>query len=132
MRIEESGDMILTVYEAMMRRFFQERSLIPQGHLVEVRFEDLERDPLGELARIYDRLALPGFDAAEPAFRDYVRSQQNYRKNRLNLSPEDRARVEQRWAFAFAELGYPTLDDPGADARAGPTGPEPLVKRLTA
>jgi hypothetical protein len=132
LRIEDAGDTILAVYEAMMRRFFQERSLIPQDNLVDVRFEDLERDPLGELARIYDTLALPGFGAAEPAFRSYVRSQQTYSKNRLILSPEDRARVEQHWAFAFAELGYPRLGEPEGDGQAVPTRREPRVKSLSA
>jgi hypothetical protein len=36
----------------------------------------------------------------------YVASQRSYRKNELHISPADRARIDARWAFAFAELGY--------------------------
>jgi hypothetical protein len=103
---EKTGETITTIYEGLMRRFFQDRSLIPRGNLVEVRFEDLERDPLGETARIYRMLDLPGYVSAEPAFRAYIASQSSYRKNRLVISPEERARIEQRWAFAFDTLGY--------------------------
>jgi hypothetical protein len=106
LRAEHAGETILTLYEDMMRQFFAERALVPADNLVEVCFEDLEQDPLGELQRVYAALGLPGYAAAEPAFRAYVASQQTYRKNRLALSAAERRQVEQRWAFAFAELGY--------------------------
>jgi omega-hydroxy-beta-dihydromenaquinone-9 sulfotransferase len=99
-------DAILALYEDMMRRYFAERALIPAGNLVEVRFEDLERDPVGQVRRIYDTLGLPGYAAMEPALKTYVASQRTYRKNALEISPADRASIEQRWGFAMAELGY--------------------------
>jgi hypothetical protein len=114
--MENAGETILSVYEAMMRRFFAERTMIPEGNLVEIRFEELERDPIGQLAHIYRSLNLPGYREAEAAFLAYIRSQNSYRKNRLVLSPEDRARIEHRWAFAFETLGYPVegLPEQGA------------------
>jgi omega-hydroxy-beta-dihydromenaquinone-9 sulfotransferase len=133
--MDNAADAILTVYEAMMQRFFLEQSLIPQGNLVEVRFEDLERDPLGELARIYETLDLSGYDMAEPAFRAYVDSLGTYRKNRLRLTPEDRARIEQRWAFAFDRLGYrrqtDSAQEPGrlGDDWSQPSAPELVDQR---
>jgi hypothetical protein len=106
LRSEHAGETILMLYEDMMRQFFAERALIPPNNLVEVRFEDLEHNPLGELRRIYTTLGLSGYTAAEPAFRAYTASQQSYQKNSLALSAAERQQVEQRWAFAFAELGY--------------------------
>lgn len=97
---------ILALYEEMMRCYFADRSLIPAGNLAEVRFEDLERDPVGELARVYDNLDLPGFAQARPAIEGYVAQQRGYVKNALALSQADRERVEQRWGFALDELGY--------------------------
>ena len=38
---------ILHSYATMMRQYMQERESIPKGHLAEVRFEDLERSPMG-------------------------------------------------------------------------------------
>jgi hypothetical protein len=105
-RVDRSADAILSLYEDMMRRYFADRAIIPAGNLVEVRFEDLERDPIGELRRVYETLNLPGYAQAEPALQAYLASQRNYRKNRLELSVEDRRRVDERWAFAFTEFGY--------------------------
>jgi hypothetical protein len=79
-------------YERLMKRYLADRRLIPAGSLVEVRFEDLERVPLDELRRIYMELGLPGFGAAEPAFRAYLRSVSGYRKDtyRLDRRPSRR------------------------------------------
>jgi hypothetical protein len=106
-RRADNPDVILTVYADMMRRFFADRPLVPAGNLVEVRFEDLERDPLGEMKRVYSRLNLPGYEESEPAFQSYLASQRTYQKNRLQLSADERRDIDERWAFAFAALGYP-------------------------
>jgi hypothetical protein len=106
-----STPIILSIYEDMMRRFLDDREAIPPGNLVEVRFEDLERDPVGELRRVYDTLGLPGFAHAEPAIRAYVDSQRTYEKNRLELSAQDRREVTARWAFAFRAFAYPSDAD---------------------
>ena len=100
-------DTILSLYDALMQRFFAERELIPDGNYAEVRFEDLEREPLKELSRVYKTLNLPGFMEAEQRFRAYIATQKTYRKNRFELSAEERARIEEHWAFAFSQLGYP-------------------------
>jgi hypothetical protein len=97
---------ILSLYEEMMRRYFEDRALIPKGNLVEVRFEDLERDPVGEMRRVYDTLGLTGYARMEPALKAYVASQRTYKKNALEISAADRAEIDRRWSFAMAELGY--------------------------
>jgi hypothetical protein len=101
-----NDETVLSLYEQMMQRFFAEQSLIPQGNFAEVRFADLERDPLGELRRVYGALGLESFTNAEPALRAYIAAQKDYRKNAFSLPARDRERVAQRWAFAFARLGY--------------------------
>jgi hypothetical protein len=103
-----SSPIVLSIYEDMMQRFLEDRALIPPGNLVEVRFEDLERDPLGELRRVYETLDLPGFAQAEPVLRQYVESQRSYKKNRLELSAENRRLVTEHWEFAFRAFGYPS------------------------
>jgi Sulfotransferase family len=51
------SDTVFTLYEEMMRQFFVGRALIPPGNIAEVRFDDLERDPLGEMRRLYQELS---------------------------------------------------------------------------
>lgn len=107
---QNADETVISLYEEMMRRFFLDRESIDAGHLVEVRFEDLERDPLTELSRIYQTLDLEGFSNAEPAFKAYIAAQKSYKKNIFNLSVEDCKTIEQRWAFAFANLNYRIRD----------------------
>jgi omega-hydroxy-beta-dihydromenaquinone-9 sulfotransferase len=100
------GEAILDRYEAMMRRYFEDRALIPEGQLVEVCYEALERAPLDELRRIYASFGLPGWPEAEQRLSADLAAQKGYVKNPLFLSEEQRQQVEQRWGFAFDALGY--------------------------
>lgn len=93
----------------LMRAFLADRALIPAGHLVEVRFEDLERAPLDELRRVYDTLGLPGFADAEPAFCAYLASIEGYQKNRYQENGDIIAKVNRHWGFLFDAWGYPLL-----------------------
>ena len=103
---EELEENIFHFYEETLRKYLADRSSIPAGNLVEVRFEDLERAPIDELRRVYASLGLHGFEAAEPAIRAYVESKSGYRKNSFELSDRERNRIEERCGFAFDEWGY--------------------------
>lgn len=58
-RLEE---VVLSIQELTHRTYQRDRGLIPPGHRHELRFEDLQRDPLGELERLYAGLGLEGWD----------------------------------------------------------------------
>src|SRR5262249_11159451 len=79
-RPDESNldDRIVSQYKEVFKAFFDERSLIPPGHLHEVRFEELERDPICQLRWLYDRLDLPDFALVEPVLREYLCSLAGY------------------------------------------------------
>jgi hypothetical protein len=100
---------VLRFYTQLMQRFLADRTLIPAENLVSVRFEDLEAEPLDQLRRIYESLALPGFSDAEPGFRAHIASVADYQKNRYELTDADIAKVNRHWAFAFEEWGYTRL-----------------------
>ncbi len=97
---------ILELYEGMMQQFLRDRPSIPSGQIVEVGFEELEREPLKVLQRIYEELNLPGFNDAVPAFTAYLASQKSYQKNQFHLSVQERELIDRRWAFAFQRFGY--------------------------
>jgi hypothetical protein len=101
-------ELVLRRYRLMYDAFFEERGLVPPGRFHELAFEDLEKDPLGQLRTLYERLGLPDFEAARPALEDYVRAQAGYRKNEYPaLSGPLRRRVAQEWRRNFEEWGYP-------------------------
>lgn len=103
-------DYILEFYTRLMGKFLADKSYIPSGRLVEVRYEDLEVDPIGQLRHIYQELSLPGFSQAETAFRSYLDSVSGYQKNRYTIDAEMITLVNQHWTFALETWGYPRME----------------------
>jgi hypothetical protein len=98
---------VIRQYREMYDAFFEERALIPQGQFHEVRFADLETDPVGTVRRIYAGLSLPEFAEVEPALREYVASLAGYRKNEFApLAADVVERLWREWARCFEEWGY--------------------------
>jgi hypothetical protein len=99
--------MVIRRYKIMYDAFFEERALIPGHRFLEVSFEDLERDPVVQVKRIYDHLNMPGFDAMQPALQRYVDSTASYRKNTYpDLSPSVRGEIARAWQRNFEQWGY--------------------------
>ena len=71
-----------------------------------MRYEDLERDPLGALARLYGELDLPDWSDAKPAVEAYLQTLSGYRKNKLPMARTDIERVSEQWRFAVETWGY--------------------------
>jgi len=97
-------------FATMMRRYMRDRESIPKTDLVEMRFEDLERDPLGQLARVYRGLELPDWERARGPIADYLRTVAGYRKNRYEIDRSIVDVVDRDWGFAVEEWGYAPPD----------------------
>ncbi len=110
MTAEQRDDLILTGYEALMRRYLTQRTQIPAGHLVEVRFDELERTPTAIIHDIRRRLDMkPLGDAGQTALQKHLDGVKGYRKNTLpGPEPQALAQINARWAFAFDTWGWPT------------------------
>lgn len=99
-------ELILTWYTKLFELFERDRPLIPDGSFFELKFEELEAQPLTSLRRLYDTLCIPGFDDFEPKLKAYLDSIRNYQKNVHELDPITKARVAKRWGFNFHRYGY--------------------------
>ena len=104
---DEIEENVFRVYRDLMQAYLKHRDKVPAGHLAEVRFEDLEQNPLAELRRLYAELDLPGYEDAEAAFSAHIESQAGYRKNRYPVDVDAIRKVEEHWGFALREWGYP-------------------------
>ncbi|MBL9132285.1 MAG: sulfotransferase [Verrucomicrobiaceae bacterium] len=94
-------------YEHTMRRYLEDREKVPAGHLIEVRYEDLDRAPVDTIASIYDALQFPGREDACARVAEHCAKLAGYQKNCHPDDPALRARVAERWRFAFEAFGYP-------------------------
>jgi hypothetical protein len=95
------------VFTDMIRKYFDDRSLIPEHNLFEVRFEDFKKDPISGLREIYSRLNLPGFEEAMPFFESYQAEQSEYNQHKWEISSQTISLVNQNAADILEKLGYP-------------------------
>ena len=113
--IEESEEEVCLNYEHLFRVFEEDRGLIPASQFHELRFEELESDPVGEIGKVYAALQMRGFDQVEPQITAQLDTLRKYRKNEFDMDPELMRRVYQRLQPAFERYGYASgLSEPAA------------------
>lgn len=64
----------------MLNSLLGDSANLPADSFVEIRFEDLEKDPLAQIEKIYDQLQLPDLKISMPRFEKYISSLQGYKK----------------------------------------------------
>lgn len=97
---------ILSVYDRMMRALEKDAEGMPRDRYIELRYADLDRDPLGTIEEIYAALGLPGFDAARPVFQSYLASVATFEKNKFACSDETAEKVEGRLSHFLRKWAY--------------------------
>ncbi len=101
-------DYVLRTYRTMYEAYFADRELVPPGQLVEIAYEDLDRDPIGQLRMLYGTLALGDFEVVRPALETYLASLGTYQKGRYRpLDDATRGKVAEACAQCFEAWGYP-------------------------
>jgi hypothetical protein len=99
---------ILERYSTLYGKYFDQRGAIRPERFHEIRFADLERDPLGQMRLLYASLGLDGFESFEPKLRRYVHSLAGYRKNDYDELPAHaKQTVARLWRRSFDEWNYP-------------------------
>lgn len=97
---EALHEFVLTSYSAMQAKYETERAALPEGRLVEIRYEDFVGNELDVLEKVYSTLGLDGFENARPHMQAEVSSTKNYETNKYKLSDEEVRTVKQAWGLA--------------------------------
>ncbi|MFO0960555.1 MAG: sulfotransferase [Isosphaeraceae bacterium] len=129
----DRDEQVIDQYARMYAAYFRDLGRIPPGQFCEVAYEDLDRDPVGTMGRIYGALKLGDFGRAEPAIREYLGTLRGFRKNGHADLPEAlKRRIVARWRGCFEAWGYPIPAEPmkgphrrtkaGAERPARPVG----------
>lgn len=81
---------------------------MPNGQRTEVRFAELNADPLATLSQLYAALGWgDDFERVRPAVEAYRDSLKDFKMNRLaTLTPEAKEVVKTRWRQWFRDLRY--------------------------
>lgn len=105
-RHEGLEEYVFQTLSRMYEVFERDRQLWAPWQLCEVHYEELVKDPIGQIRRIYEQLELGEFDEILPALREYVAAQKDYKTNRYEISPEVRAQIGRRWRRYIEQYGY--------------------------
>lgn len=103
---------ILRVYDRMMHKFDQEAAAIPDGHFVEIPYQELDEAPLDALAKIYASLGLEGYVEARPAFESYLESVRSFEKNAFRGDAEVIEMVASHWEQWLRKWNYTAPSPP--------------------
>lgn len=114
--MEHSEDDALYFYDKTIRTYEETKGLIPAGRLHELRFEDLEVDPLGETRKIYEALQLPGWDRVEPRLLEQLPSLKAYKKNAFRMDRCTMEKVYSKVKWVFDLYGYSSRMDDASEA----------------
>ncbi len=96
----------IQIYRRMAEAYLEQKELIPEGRLVEISYEELEADKVGQIRRIYSTLGLDGYDAFEPRLAEYARSVDDFQKNPSHISDQVINLVNEYVPFLVSRYGY--------------------------
>ena len=101
---------VFDVYEDCYRCYERDKQLIPEDRLYEMRYEELDANPLGELDRMYSALNLGGYDKLRDTLEPQMADVRAFKKNRYATDADLQRRVYERLQFAYDRFGYPAPD----------------------
>jgi omega-hydroxy-beta-dihydromenaquinone-9 sulfotransferase len=97
---------IFEAFNHFHRRVETTRGLVKPERFHELRYEELTKDPIGEISRLYQRLDLGDFESARPHLDRYLAATSRYEKNRWQLSDAERAEIDRHWGAVIRKYGY--------------------------
>ena len=107
---KEIDDAIFVLYKNLMDDYFEQKHLIPKENLFEFSFDQLQEKPLLTLSDLYLGLNLNGFEKAQPKFTAYLKSVDQYKKNKHHIKKEHLDRLLVEWDAYMVSLNYSVPD----------------------
>jgi hypothetical protein len=120
-------DYVLDIFARLTEDYEEDRHLIPKDHLVELRYEDFVKDPVGHMRDIYARLGIEGFAEAETPMRDFLGERSEHQVSRYELPETLKRKVIARLKPYIDRFGYRDAVD--AALAAGPKAKAPVREK---
>jgi len=106
---EDIDAWVVDAYRRLMTKYLDDRKRIAPGHLIEIRYEDLDERPLEVLPDVYRTLDLPDFEVVRPTITTYLEGLGEFEKNRFSYPADVVETVNASWGFALEAFGYERL-----------------------
>ena len=99
-------DYVLDMFQRLTEAFEADRHLIAPDRLVEIRYEELVKDPIAAMRSTYGRLGLERFDEAEGPMRAILTDRSDHRVSSYRLPKNIARKVAERLAPFIDRYGY--------------------------
>ncbi len=104
---DNNEDYVIACLKRMYAAFRNQRQQVDPSRLMDVRYEELVRDPGGTLRKIYETLRLSDFESVQGTIEAWVESEhREYTPNKHQLPPEKEAMIRDAWHDYFETYGY--------------------------
>lgn len=103
---DEMRQYVVQCMQEMYRNFQQDVENLPNGSVVELRYEDLVADPAGTIERLYAELDLGDFSAMRPALDQRLEGHDSYVPNQHKQDAESDAIINREWGEYMKRYGY--------------------------
>jgi len=98
--------MIFDVYGRLMEDYNAQKHLIPQGNLLELKFEEFEENPVEVLNTIYTDLLKEDFGRVRETFTLYLKTLKKYEKNKFTVRKNAADAVSQHLKKFITNWNY--------------------------
>ena len=104
---EQLDSYVVQCLQRMYDAFHRQRETIDPSRIVDVRYEDLIRDPVDSLRQIYETLRLSDFDSAKARIEQWADGEhRQYKTNQHQISEQTEAMIHEAWKEYFSRYGY--------------------------
>jgi len=103
---DEIETQVIDYYIRVMNSYFETEKLIPKENLIDIKYEDLVKDPIKQVKTIYSKLRLPGIEKALPEMQKYLDRKADYKVNVYSIDKKILKRVKDNWSFTIDRWGY--------------------------
>lgn len=103
-------------YTNLFERYHADRELIPADRLYEIKYEELERNPIEELRKVYDHFGWYNFGEVSESLDAHLKGVGDFKKNEFDMPLDLKRRIYQKFRPMFERYGYPSDLDETSDA----------------
>jgi hypothetical protein len=105
-KYDDLDEYVFSKFTHLYERLELGKQRIEPSRFFEMCYENLVRDPIGEMQKLYSHFALGDFDSVRPNLERYFSDKADYKTNRYDQTPELRAKIEARWGEVVRRYGY--------------------------
>ena len=103
---EELDEIVFDHFIYLNDKYEKEKTLIPDGNLIEISYEALKADPFETIRTIYSRLDLPYFELMVNELKSQIEKEKDYRNFQFHFDEITLGKIEKKWGKFINQWNY--------------------------